>query len=108
MSKSLETEKKKALELAVSHIQKQFGEGAIMALGKHSSNKGIEVIKTGAISFGMISSSSLSVPSFPFPSIPSFPSSSVGCGHPAPSCIGVFESISSIHPIFNRIFMAFL
>lgn len=41
--------KKKALELAISHIQKQFGEGAIMALGKHASVNGISVIKTGAI-----------------------------------------------------------
>ncbi|HEU64729.1 MAG: Protein RecA [Candidatus Anoxychlamydiales bacterium] len=43
-------EKKKALDLAVSHIKKQFGEGAVMALGKHSSMKGVEVIKTGALS----------------------------------------------------------
>jgi len=43
-------EKRKALELAISQIQKQFGEGAIMALGKHSSLKGIKVIKTGALS----------------------------------------------------------
>ena len=43
-------QKKKALELAISHIQKQFGDGAIMALGQHSSAKEtIEVIKTGAI-----------------------------------------------------------
>ena len=42
--------KRKALELAISHIQKQFGEGAIMALGKHSSTNGLSVIKTGAIS----------------------------------------------------------
>ena len=42
--------KKKALELAISHIQKQFGEGAIMALGKHASAAGYSVIKTGAIS----------------------------------------------------------
>lgn len=42
-------QKKKALELAVSHIQKQFGEGAIMALGKHASVHGLSVIKTGAI-----------------------------------------------------------
>ncbi len=41
--------KKKALELAIAHIQKQFGEGAIMALGKHASVNGISVIKTGAI-----------------------------------------------------------
>ena len=43
-------EKRKALEIAISQIQKQFGEGAIMALGKHSSLKGIKVIKTGALS----------------------------------------------------------
>ena len=46
---TVEAGKKKALELAISHIQKQFGEGAIMALGKHSSASGISVIKTGAI-----------------------------------------------------------
>ncbi|NGX49336.1 MAG: Protein RecA [Candidatus Anoxychlamydiales bacterium] len=43
-------EKKKALDLAISHIKKQFGEGAVMALGQHSSMKGVEVIKTGALS----------------------------------------------------------
>lgn len=42
--------KRKALELAVAQIQKQFGDGAIMALGKHSSSQGLSVIKTGAIS----------------------------------------------------------
>ncbi len=46
-------EKKKALELAISHIQKQFGEGAIMTLGKHSSSKEIRVIPTGAISLDL-------------------------------------------------------
>ncbi|MBX7067015.1 MAG: recombinase RecA [Parachlamydiales bacterium] len=45
-----DTAKKKALELAISHIQKQFGDGAIMALGKHASAQGLSVIKTGAIS----------------------------------------------------------
>ncbi len=46
-------EKKKALELAISHIKKQFGEGAIMALGKNSATKGVEVIKTGALSLDL-------------------------------------------------------
>lgn len=41
-------EKKKALELAVGHIKKQFGDGAIMSLGKHSSDREVSVIKTGA------------------------------------------------------------
>jgi recombination protein RecA len=49
MSQQPEAGKKKALELAISHIQKQFGEGAIMSLGKHSTTHGMSVIKTGAI-----------------------------------------------------------
>lgn len=40
--------KRKALELAIAHIEKQFGEGAIMFLGD-SVNKKIPVIKTGAL-----------------------------------------------------------
>src|SRR5271157_2829180 len=46
----VEVGKKKALELAISHIQKQFGDGSVMTLGKHSASKEISVIKTGAIS----------------------------------------------------------
>lgn len=42
--------KKKALELAVSHIEKQFGSGSIITLGKHSADKEYATIKTGAIS----------------------------------------------------------
>lgn len=42
------TERKKALDAAVLHIEKQFGEGAIMTLGKHSKAKVPSVIKTGA------------------------------------------------------------
>ncbi|MBS3905197.1 MAG: recombinase RecA [Simkania sp.] len=49
MSNPQDTAKKKALDLAITHIEKQFGEGAIMTLGKHSSNREISVIKTGAI-----------------------------------------------------------
>jgi recombination protein RecA len=45
---SQDTAKKKAIELAISHIEKQFGEGAVMTLGKHSASKEISVIKTGA------------------------------------------------------------
>src|ERR1700733_13743624 len=43
-------EKKKTLETALGHIKKQFGEGAIMTLGKQAVNKEMAVIKTGAIS----------------------------------------------------------
>ncbi|OGN54633.1 MAG: recombinase RecA, partial [Chlamydiae bacterium GWF2_49_8] len=42
--------KKKALELAITHIEKQFGQGSIMSLGKHSTTRAISVIKTGALS----------------------------------------------------------
>jgi recombination protein RecA len=45
-----DTEKKKALGLALSQIKKQFGDGAIMSFGKHSTDKEISVIKTGALS----------------------------------------------------------
>ena len=44
------TAKKKALELAISHIEKQFGSGSIMSLGSHSISKGVSTIKTGALS----------------------------------------------------------
>jgi recombination protein RecA len=53
MSQAIEVGKKKALELAISHIQKQFGDGAIMTLGKHSVSHGISVIKTGAIALDL-------------------------------------------------------
>lgn len=41
--------KKKALELAISHIEKHFGEGSIMTLGKHQATKEISVIPTGSV-----------------------------------------------------------
>ena len=41
--------KKKALELALSHIEKQFGQGAIMTLGKHQASHEVSVIPTGAL-----------------------------------------------------------
>ncbi len=50
MTESQDQAKKKALELAISHIEKQFGDGAIMSLGKHKSTHKVDVIPTGAIS----------------------------------------------------------
>ncbi len=44
------SERKKALELALGNIKKQFGDGAIMTLGKHSEHREIGAIKTGALS----------------------------------------------------------
>jgi len=46
-------ERKKALELAVGHIKKQFGDGAIMSLGKGSAPKEIGIIKTGAVTLDL-------------------------------------------------------
>ena len=40
----------KALELAFTQIEKQFGKGSIMKLGKAESLKGIQVVSTGSIS----------------------------------------------------------
>ena len=44
-----ESERKKALGLALSQIKKQFGDGSIMTFGKHVLDKEIDVIKTGAL-----------------------------------------------------------
>jgi len=45
--------KKKALDLAVAHIEKQFGQGSIMTLGKHQATREVSVIPTGAITLDM-------------------------------------------------------
>jgi recombination protein RecA len=41
--------KRKALEAAISLIEKQFGEGSVMTLGKHSASHEISVIPTGSV-----------------------------------------------------------
>lgn len=53
MTEQNEAAKKKALELAISHIEKQFGSGSIMSLGDHSASRGISAIKTGALSLDL-------------------------------------------------------
>lgn len=45
--------KKKALEAAIAQIEKQFGDGSIMTLGKHSRAREMSVIKTGAITLDL-------------------------------------------------------
>lgn len=45
--------KKKALELAIAHVEKQFGEGSIMTLGQASASREIPIIKTGAPSLDL-------------------------------------------------------
>lgn len=48
-----QSDRKKALDAALAHIEKQFGEGSIMTLGKHSASREISVIKTGALSLDL-------------------------------------------------------
>jgi recombination protein RecA len=45
--------KEKALDIAVTHIEKQFGQGSIMRMGKDSSKVPIAMIPTGAITLDM-------------------------------------------------------
>lgn len=42
-------ERQKALDMALSQIEKQFGKGAVMKLGEKSVNQSIEVISTGCL-----------------------------------------------------------
>src|SRR4030043_947933 len=47
------TEREKALELAISRIEKQFGEGSIMKLGAISGRMAAEAIPTGSLSLDL-------------------------------------------------------
>ncbi len=53
MSHPNDSAKKKALEAAIAQIEKQFGDGSIMTLGKHSAAREMSVIKTGAITLDL-------------------------------------------------------
>ena len=47
------SDKEKALDLAISHIEKQFGKGSIMKLGEASVKVPVEAISTGSLSLDM-------------------------------------------------------
>ena len=47
------TEKEKALELAISQIEKRFGEGSVMKLGDTTGTLPVEVIPTGSLALDM-------------------------------------------------------
>jgi recombination protein RecA len=49
----METEKEKALDIAISQIEKQFGKGSIMRLGEASARVAVEVIPTGSLSLDL-------------------------------------------------------
>ena len=46
---ALDANREKALDLAVSQIEKQFGKGAIMKLGANTAIENIAVISTGSL-----------------------------------------------------------
>lgn len=47
------TEKGKALELAIGHIEKRFGKGAIMKLGEAGAHHKVEAISSGSLSLDL-------------------------------------------------------
>lgn len=49
----MDSERGKALEMAISHIEKQFGKGTIMKLGELSARLAVEVIPTGSLSLDL-------------------------------------------------------
>ena len=53
MSQPTEQEKKKALELAIAQIEKQFGEGSIMTMGKHSATRSVQTIPSGSLAIDL-------------------------------------------------------
>ena len=48
-----ENPKKKALAAAMAHIEKQYGTGAIMSLGKQATQRGVSAIPTGSITLDL-------------------------------------------------------
>ncbi len=49
MSSNIPKEKAKALEIAISQIEKQFGKGAIMKLGEDSARVPVDIVRTGSV-----------------------------------------------------------
>lgn len=47
---NMDQDKLKALDSAITHIQKQFGKGSIMKLGESQENMNIETVPTGSLS----------------------------------------------------------
>jgi len=49
----METEKSKALDLAIEQIERQFGKGSVMRLGEGAAKLTVEVIPTGSLSLDL-------------------------------------------------------
>src|SRR5437868_10030176 len=52
-SPKMDENKAKALQAALSQIEKQFGKGSIMKMGDKDVEKGIEVVSTGSLGLDM-------------------------------------------------------
>lgn len=50
MFENVDPNKSKAIDIAISAIEKQFGKGAIMTLGKDGADLSVEVIPSGSLS----------------------------------------------------------
>jgi len=50
---SMDANKERALDLALSQIEKQFGKGAIMKLGQESTIRDIQVVSTGSLALDL-------------------------------------------------------
>ena len=48
--RGLRDEKEKALEAAISQLEKEFGKGAVMKLGEAGANMNVEAVPTGSLS----------------------------------------------------------
>ncbi len=46
----MNTDKQKALDAAISQIERAYGKGAVMKLGEHDSGRNIDTVPTGALS----------------------------------------------------------
>ena len=47
------TEKEKALELAISQIEKRFGKGSVMRLGEYAATAAVEAIPSGSVALDL-------------------------------------------------------
>mgnify|MGYP000883177350 CR=1 FL=1 len=59
-------DKQKALDAALSQIEKQFGKGAVMKLGDNNAKMAVEVVPTGSLSLDLALGVDISVHVFIF------------------------------------------
>ena len=57
----MDNDKKKALQSALSQIEKQFGKGAIMRMGENEVAKDLQVVSTGSLGLDLALGAGLDV-----------------------------------------------